>query len=43
MTLPTEAQVETGVQFGAGGTEYTGTLEAGSEPVDDISNYQYID
>lgn len=28
LTLPTEAQVEKDVQFGAGGTEFTGTLEA---------------
>lgn len=29
LTLPTEAQVETGVTYGAGGTEFTGTLSAG--------------
>ena len=29
LTLPTVAQVETGVQYGAGGTEFTGTLSAG--------------
>jgi hypothetical protein len=29
VTLPTEAQVETGVQYGADGTEFTGTLSGG--------------
>jgi hypothetical protein len=27
--VPTEAQVESGVGFGAGGTEFTGTFEGG--------------
>lgn len=30
LVLPTEAQVELGVDFGAGGTEYTGTLLSGA-------------
>jgi hypothetical protein len=30
LTLPAVGDVETGVQYGAGGTEFTGTLTAGS-------------
>jgi hypothetical protein len=35
LALPTEAQVESGVGFGTGGTEFTGTLTAGG------GNYAY--
>jgi hypothetical protein len=30
LTLPAEADVETGVTYGAGGTEFTGTLAGGA-------------
>lgn len=40
--VPTEAQVESGITFGSGGTEFTGSLVGGTEFMDTEGNYYIL-